>query len=65
MIDKKITSTDTGIHFKKLKSMKLNIIDYSKFLEDLAKTRGVDLAEMKSQLTNCGAPGVLQSKVCF
>ncbi|CAO1355906.1 unnamed protein product [Diamesa serratosioi] len=62
VIDKKITSTDTGIHFKKLKSMKLSIIDYNKFLEDLAKTRGVDLAEMKTQLTNCGAPGVLQSK---
>lgn len=63
VIDKKITTTDTGIHFKKLKNLKLNIIDYTKFLEDLSKTRSVDMAEIKSKLTNCGAPGVLQAKV--
>ncbi|CAO1377468.1 unnamed protein product [Diamesa serratosioi] len=62
VIDKKITTTDTGIHFKKLKNLKLSIIDYTKFLEDLSKTRTVDMAEMKSKLTNCGAPGVLQAK---
>lgn len=58
VIDKKITTTDTGIHFKKLKSMKLSIVDYNKFLEDLAKTKKVELDEIKSKMANCGAPGI-------
>ncbi|XP_050075488.1 tubulin polymerization-promoting protein homolog isoform X2 [Anopheles maculipalpis] len=58
VIDKKITTTDTGIHFKKLKSMKLTLDDYNKFLEDLAKTKKVELDEIKNKMANCGAPGV-------
>ncbi|XP_053677490.1 tubulin polymerization-promoting protein homolog [Anopheles nili] len=58
VIDKKITTTDTGIHFKKLKSMKLTFEDYNKFLDDLAKTKKVELEEIKSKMANCGAPGV-------
>ncbi|XP_058828805.1 tubulin polymerization-promoting protein homolog isoform X2 [Topomyia yanbarensis] len=61
VIDKKITTTDTGIHFKKLKSMKLTYEDYNKFLEDLAKTRKVELEEIKNKMANCGAPGVHNS----
>jgi p25-alpha len=57
VIDKKITTTDTGIHFKKLKSMKLGYADYSKFLEDLAKVKGVEASELKNKLANCGLPG--------
>lgn len=65
VIDKKITTTDTGIHFKKLKSLKLSYADYQKFLEDLAKTKGVDLAEIKGKLAGCGAPGSNSAaKVC-
>lgn len=58
VIDKKITTTDTGIHFKKLKALKVSFSDYNKFLEDLAATKKVDLAEIKDKLANCGAPGV-------
>lgn len=58
VIDKKITTTDTGIHFKKLKSMKLTLDDYNKFLEDLAKTKKVPLDEIKHKMADCGAPGV-------
>ncbi|XP_058125024.1 tubulin polymerization-promoting protein homolog isoform X2 [Anopheles ziemanni] len=58
VIDKKITTTDTGIHFKKLKSMKLTYDDYNKFLDDLAKTKKVELEEIKSKMADCGAPGV-------
>ncbi|XP_038118234.1 tubulin polymerization-promoting protein homolog isoform X2 [Culex quinquefasciatus] len=58
VIDKKITTTDTGIHFKKLKSMKLSFEDYNKFLEDLAKTKKIELDEIKGKLANCGAPGI-------
>lgn len=57
VIDKKITTTDTGIHFKKLKIMKVSYVDYLKFLEDLAKTKSVELSEIKSKLAGCGAPG--------
>lgn len=60
VIDKKITTTDTAIHFKKLKSLKVSFADYNKFLEDLATTRKVDLAEIKNKLATCGAPGVAQ-----
>lgn len=58
VIDKKITTTDTAIHFKKLKSLKITFSDFNKFLDDLAATRKVDLAEIKQKLANCGAPGV-------
>lgn len=57
VIDKKITTTDTGIHFKKLKMVKVSYVDYNKFLEDLAKTKGVELSEIKGKLAGCGTPG--------
>lgn len=63
VIDKKITTTDTGIHFKKLKAVKVSYADYNKFLEDLATTKKVDLAEIKNKLANSGAPGVAQVPV--
>lgn len=55
---KKITTTDTAIHFKKLKSVKLGIDDYQKFLDDLAKNKKVELDEIKKKLTTCGQPGI-------
>ncbi|OAD52080.1 hypothetical protein WN48_03035 [Eufriesea mexicana] len=55
---KKITTTDTGIYFKKHKSMKLGIEQYKTFLEELAKNKKVDLTEMKKKMANCGLPGV-------
>jgi len=54
---KKITTTDTGIYFKKLKSLKAGITDYKKFLEDLAKNKKIEVDEILSKLTNCGHPG--------
>ncbi|XP_015600871.1 TPPP family protein CG45057 [Cephus cinctus] len=54
---KKITTTDTGIYFKKHKSMKLGIEQYKAFIEDLAKSKRVDLDEIKNKMANCGAPG--------
>lgn len=64
VIDKKITTTDTAIHFKKLKSMKLVVADYSKFLDDLAAAKKMDVADIKAKLSSCGAPGVALSSVC-
>lgn len=66
VIDKKITTTDTAIHFKKLKSMKISYADYNKFLEDLTTTKKIELAGIKNKLANCGAPGINQvSSVCI
>lgn len=58
VFDKKVTTTDTAIHFKKLKSQKLNFDDYNKFLEDLAKTKGINLEELKDKMASCGEPGL-------
>ncbi|XP_003696054.1 tubulin polymerization-promoting protein homolog [Apis florea] len=55
---RKITTTDTGIYFKKHKSMKLGIEQYKSFLDELAKSKKVDPAEMKKKMANCGPPGV-------
>lgn len=63
VIDKKITTTDTAIHFKKLKSMKLSLADYNKFLDDLAAAKKIDVAEIKEKMSSCGAPGVAQLNV--
>ncbi|CAG9793899.1 unnamed protein product [Diatraea saccharalis] len=55
---KKITTTDTAIHFKKLKSLKVGIEDYQKFLDDLAKSKKMELEDIKRKLTTCGQPGI-------
>lgn len=54
---KKITTTDTGIYFKKLKAQKVGIVDYKKFLDDLAKNKKVEVDEIKRKLAGCGQPG--------
>ncbi|XP_011330934.1 TPPP family protein CG45057 isoform X2 [Ooceraea biroi] len=54
---KKITTTDTGIYFKKQKSVKLNLEQYKAFLDELAKGKKVELAEIKKKMANCGPPG--------
>jgi hypothetical protein len=56
--NKKITTTDTGIYFKKLKSQKVNITSYKIFLEDLAKNKKIEVEEIKSKMANCGQPGL-------
>lgn len=38
--------------------MKLGIEQYKAFLEELAKSKKIDLAEMKKKMANCGPPGV-------
>ncbi|EEZ99609.1 tubulin polymerization-promoting protein homolog [Tribolium castaneum] len=55
---KKITTTDTGIYFKKLKSQKVNITSYKTFLEDLAKNKKIEVEEIKNKMASCGQPGV-------
>lgn len=62
---KKITTTDTGIYFKKLKALKVSIDDYNKFLEDLAKAKKMDVEELKTKLASCGSPGHHGLGVCI
>jgi len=38
--------------------LKITLEDYKKYIEDLAKTKKVDLAEIEKKLAGCGAPGV-------
>lgn len=38
--------------------MKLNMDQYKAFLEDMTKTKKVDLAELMNKMANCGAPGL-------
>lgn len=57
VIDKNITTTDTGIYFKKLKSQKVTISDYKKFLDDLAKNKKIEVDEIRRKMAACGAPG--------
>lgn len=58
---KKITTTDTGIYFKKFKQQKLGVDDYMKFLEDLAKNKKIEADELKNKMSSCGAPGLTTS----
>jgi hypothetical protein len=55
---KKITTTDTGIIYKKQRKPKLDYDGYCKFLEDLAKNKKVDAEEMKAKLASCEAPDI-------
>lgn len=55
---KKITTTDTGIYFKKLKQMKVTAADYQKFLEDLAKNKKIEVDEIKNKMASCSQPGL-------
>lgn len=57
VIDKNLTTTDTGICFNKFKSKTIHYADFLNFLEDLSKRRNVPLEEMKTKLQDCGLPG--------
>ncbi|XP_065335422.1 tubulin polymerization-promoting protein homolog [Cloeon dipterum] len=59
VIDKNgITTTDTGIHFKKFKSLKINLADYEKFIAELAKAKKMEAEDIKKKMAECGAPGL-------
>ena len=63
VFDQKVTTTDTGIHWKKLSksAKKFGFAEYAKFIEDLATTKGVDVEELKEKMANCGEPGLKQA----
>lgn len=62
---KTITTTDTGIYFKKLKSQKVDIIQYKQFLEDLGKNKKCEIHDILDKLTQSGPPGHHGIGVCI
>lgn len=59
---KNINTTDTAIHFRKLKSMKLNLSNYNAFIGDLAKAKGINSDGLKNKMISCGAPRITKAK---
>jgi len=62
MIDGKkgiITTTDTGIAFKKISknSPKLSFTDWNKYLDEIAKSKSMEVDTLKEKLVTSGAPG--------
>ena len=47
------------------RSLKLGLADYQKFLEELAKAKKVDLAEIREKMIQCGPPGTTGTTVSF
>lgn len=56
----RITTTDTGIHFKKISksAKKFGWSDYNKFLDTMCQSKGVNPDGVRDQMANCGAPGL-------
>lgn len=57
VIDKKLTTTDTGICFNKFRSKTITYNDFMAFIEDLAKQKNIQVETMKEKLQSCGLPG--------
>ena len=49
--------------FGAYRSLKLGLADYQKFLDDLAKAKKVDLAEIRDKMIQCGPPGTTGTTV--
>merc|ERR1712013_2427 len=62
---KGISSTDTSIAFRKIskKAPKLNFMDWCKFLEEVAKTKKMNVNIIKVKLLDCSKPGNTGTKI--
>lgn len=58
VIDKKITTTDTGIYWKQIAKTKktLNQKEYLQFLDKVAVNKKIELEEIKKKLEQCSSP---------
>ncbi|XP_023017643.1 tubulin polymerization-promoting protein homolog [Leptinotarsa decemlineata] len=61
VIDKKLTTTDTGITFNKFKSKTIGYTDFLNFIEDLAHQKNIPVDNIKEKLQECGLPGTNKS----
>lgn len=58
VFDKKLTTVDTGICFKKLKQKAIDFKTFNAYLDDLAKTKGIPVDDIKAKLVAGGPPAV-------
>ncbi|XP_064118829.1 tubulin polymerization-promoting protein homolog [Macrobrachium nipponense] len=54
---KSLTTTDTAITFNKLKSKKITFVEFEKYLDEISKSKKMDVKDLKTKLRDCGAPG--------
>lgn len=54
-----IKQSDTSTHFTNLKKSKIDFAEYNKFLEELAKSKNIQLWELIKRLTCCGKPQIV------
>merc|ERR1711997_1245394 len=54
-----LSTTDTGIAFKKISknAPKLSFQDWNRYLDEIAKTKKLDVSTVKTKLVDCGEPG--------
>ncbi|XP_042863131.1 filaggrin-like [Penaeus japonicus] len=55
---KKLTTTDTAITFNKFKAKKISFQDFEKYLDEIAKSKKLDAAEIRTKLKDCGSPAI-------
>lgn len=56
ILNRNLTTTDTGLTFNRYKSSAVNYTTFLKFVNELARYKSVDGNEIKLQLLTCGAP---------
>lgn len=61
VFDKKLTSTDTGISFNKLKSKTITFSMFVTFVDDLASQKKMAPDDIKQKLMDCGPPGTTKT----
>ncbi|XP_066581911.1 tubulin polymerization-promoting protein homolog [Prorops nasuta] len=57
VFDKNLTTTDTAITFNKFKQKNLKLADYHKFIDELARAKGIAGSTIRDKMAACGAPG--------
>ncbi|KAB0796792.1 hypothetical protein PPYR_10853 [Photinus pyralis] len=55
--DRKVTLTDTGVCFNKMRSRTITFQQFMEFLDDLSTLKKLDMQNLQTQLTECGMPG--------
>lgn len=57
---KSMSTTDTGIAFRKIakNNPKLSFAGWTKYLDEIANNKNVDVNGIKTKLVNCGKPGL-------
>ncbi|XP_063700893.1 tubulin polymerization-promoting protein homolog [Culicoides brevitarsis] len=62
VFDKKLTTVDTGICFKKMKKKAIDFKSFNEYLEDVVKGKDITAADLKAKLTAAGPPAANATK---